>query len=139
EMNTDETSATLNPTGDVFLAPDASLPNPTNCTVTYSITALTNHLFQAKLAIANTGATAVDRWTTNFELSQGQRVCASAGTVINQTGSNAMNVTAQSPLLFNDDIAPNQTVHASFTATWDGLVNHKPPNFSLNGQRCSVT
>jgi hypothetical protein len=139
EMNTDETAATLNPTGDVFLAPDASLPNPTNCTVTYSITPLSTHLFQANLAIANTSTTAVDGWTTNFELSQGQRVVASAGTVINQTGSNGMNVTARSPLLFNDDIAPNQTVHASFTATWDGLVNHKPPNFSLNGQRCSVT
>jgi hypothetical protein len=138
EMNSDETSANLNPTGNVFLAPEASLPNPANCSVSYSITQLTGHSFEANLAITNTSSTAVDGWTTKFELSQGQRIFASAGILTRQSGSNGMNVTGVSTL-GNGDIAPNQTIHAAFTATFDGLVNAKPPNFSLNGNRCAVT
>jgi hypothetical protein len=137
EMNTDITASSLNPTGNVFLTPETKFA-ATACQVTYTIEPLTNHLFEANLAIKNTSSTAVDGWTTKFELSQGQRVVDSDGIFIRQSGSNGMNIAATSSLI-TGDIAPNQTVHASFTATFDGLVNQKPPNFSLNGNRCAVT
>jgi hypothetical protein len=137
EMNTDVTAANLNATGNVFLTRDSKFP-ATACQVTYTIEPVSNNLFEANLAITNTSSTAVDGWTTNFELSQGQRVVDSDGIFIRQSGSNGMNITGTSSL-FTGDIAPNQTVHASFTATFDGLVNQKPPNFSLNGHRCGVT
>jgi hypothetical protein len=137
EMNTDLTAADFNPTGDVFLNRDSRLP-ATTCHVTYTISRTTNHTFRANLAITNTSTTAVDRWTTRFELSQGQRLISDQGIDIRQSGSFGMNWTGRSEP-FNDDIAPNQTVHASVTASWDGQVNQKPPNVSLNGNRCAVS
>jgi hypothetical protein len=137
QMNTDITTAEINPTGDVFLTRDSKFP-ATTCQVTYTITRTTSHTFKADLVITNTSTKAVDGWTTRFELSQGQRLLHADGIDIRQTGSNAMNWAGRSEPA-NDDIKPNQTVHTSFTATFDGLVNQKPPNFSLNGNRCAVT
>jgi hypothetical protein len=137
EMNSNVPAAALNPTGDVFLTPDSKFGN-TACSVTYTITPLLGHLFEANLAITNTSSTAVRGWTTNFELSQGQRVVDADGIDIRQSGSNAMNVTGTNEF-FDGVIAPNQTINTHFTATFDGLVNHAPPNVSLNGNRCSVS
>jgi hypothetical protein len=137
EMNTNLTAADFNPTGDVFLNRDSKLP-ATSCQVAYTVTQTTNHTFKASLAITNTSTKAVDRWTTRFELAQGQRLLHANSIDIRQSGSNGMNWTGRSEP-FNDDIKPNQTVHASFTATFDGLVNQHPPNISLNGNRCGVT
>jgi len=138
EMNSDETAADLNPSGNVFLAPDASLPNPTaNCDVTYTITPTSSTQFKANLTIKNTTSTAVNGWTLKFELSQGQKVQNTLGLETTQSGSNGMNWTGKNGFA-NGHINANGSVTATFTATWDGLVNQKPPNFTLNGNRCTV-
>jgi hypothetical protein len=138
EMNSDETAANLNSSGDVFLAPDASLPNPTaNCDVTYSITNTSSTQFKANLTIKNTTNTAINGWTLKFELAQGQKVQNTLGLETTQSGSNGMNWTGKNGFA-NGHINANGSVTATFTASWDGLVNQKPPNFTLNGNRCTV-
>jgi hypothetical protein len=54
-----------------------------------------------------------------------------------QSGSNGMNWTGKNGFA-NGHINANGSVTATFTASWDGLVNQKPPNFTLNGNRCTV-
>src|SRR5262249_13437279 len=53
EMNTDQTASNLNVTGDVFLAPESTLP-AANCSVIYTISNVTSNTFQGTLSIKNT-------------------------------------------------------------------------------------
>jgi hypothetical protein len=38
----------------------------------------------------------------------------------------------------NGHINANGSVAATFTASFDGLVNARPSNFTLNGHRCAA-
>ncbi len=135
-MNTDEGASSLNPTGNVFLAPETDLPTGTTCAVTYSITPLSGTTFRGNLSIKNTSGSTISGWTAKFELAQGQSLQSDTGISIKQSGSNGLNWTGTNAA--NDrNIGNNQTVNVSFTASYDGFVNQKPPNFSLNSKRCT--
>ncbi len=137
-MNTDVTAALLNPTGNVFLTPDANFGAAT-CQVTYTISNVGNGSFRGNLAIKNTSSQTIVGWQARFELSQGQNLAQPVtGAVFSQSGPNNMNKTASS-LFGNSVIVPGQTIGGiSFAASWDNFVNQKPPNVSLNGKRCTV-
>ncbi len=138
ELNTDLTAADLNPSGNVFLTPDAAFPAAA-CQITYSVSDVTGTTFRGNLSIKNTGNQTIFGWTAAFELAQGQVLQQPvAGAVFTQSGSNALNKTASS-LFGNRVIPPGATVNGvSFTASWDGFVNQKPGNFTLNARRCTV-
>jgi hypothetical protein len=136
-MNSDETSANLNPTGNVFMAPDASLPNAAPCSVDMDPTTnAAGNAFTASVVIANTSSSNVNGWRLNFEQSQGQKLQSDSGINLSQSGPNGMNWTGTNAL--GDAAIPaGKSITVSFTASRD-IVNEKPVNFSLNGHRCAV-
>jgi hypothetical protein len=136
EMNTDVTAADLNPTGNVFFNRDANLP-ATQCEIDYSIASQSSSSFRANLTIKNTTSTAVNGWTLKFELNQGQKVQSTLGLETRQSGSNGMNWTGGNGFA-NGHINANGSVTATFTASFDGFVNERPSNFTLNGNRCAA-
>jgi hypothetical protein len=136
EMNTDVTAAQLNATGDVFYAADDDFP-ATQCEIDYSIVSQSSSSFKANLTIKNTTNTAVNGWTLKFELSQGQKVQNTLGLETTQSGSNGFNWTGKNGFA-NGHINANGSVTATFTASFDGLVNERPSNFTLNGHRCAA-
>jgi hypothetical protein len=136
EMNSDEPASALNPTGNVFMAPDASLPT-TPCSVDYDPnTNAAGNAFTASVVIKNTSSSTVAGWRLNFELSQGQKLQAESGIVLSQSGSNGMNWSGTDNF-FDRVIPAGQSLTVSFTASRD-IINEKPVNFSLNGHRCAV-
>jgi hypothetical protein len=142
EMNTDETAADLNVTGNVFMAPDKSL-NPTNCSVIYTISNVTSNTFQGTLSIKNTGTQPIKNYQAVFELYQGQALKSNVGgATFAQSGPSNSVVTA-TPVGGLALINPGATADLAFTASWDGLVNAKPPNVNLTGTsaagRCAIT
>ena len=143
EMNSDETAANLNPTGNVFLAPDASLPNPANCSVIYTISNVTSTTFQGTLSIKNTGTQPIKNYQAVFELYQGQAIKSNvAGATFAESGP-SNSVKTATPVGGLALINPGATADLAFTASWDGLVNAKPPNINLTGTsaagRCAIT
>jgi hypothetical protein len=136
EMNSDETAANLNVTGNVFMAPDASLP-ATGCSVDYDPnTNAAGNAFTASVVIKNTSSQTVAGWRLNFELSQGQKLQSESGILLSQSGSNGMNWTGTDNF-FDRVIPAGQSLTVSFTASRD-IINQKPVNFTLNGHRCAV-
>jgi hypothetical protein len=137
EMNSDETAADLTPSGNVFISPDSAEPSGTKCDVSYSITNTSSTQFKATMVIKNTSSATVNGWNLRFELAQGQRGIASTGAAITVSGSNGLNWSANS-VAATATIKPGASQTVTFTATDDGFVNQKPPNFSLNGNRCTA-
>jgi hypothetical protein len=146
EANTDVTAADLNPDGNVFLTPDEDLP-AAGCTVTYQVSATGPQSFRADVAIANTSTRAIDGWALRFELDNGQAVRSDTGAEVRQSRrANGPDVVATAPgsttrgftgQRDSGRIAAGSVVRFSFTASWDGTANAKPPNFSVNGRRCA--
>jgi hypothetical protein len=137
EGNTDIAPDGLNPTGNVFLTPDAVLP-PTTCTVSYAVTATGPHAFRADVAVTNTGTDAVSGWALRFDLANGQTILGSNRSLAAQRGPGGRYVTILAGF-FTWRIPPGRTVSGiSFTGTFDGTANAAPPNVTLNRHRCSV-
>ena len=122
---------------NVFLVPDASLP-ATTCTVSYTVSPADRGTFRTALRITNTGSTTIRRWTLRWEFANGQRIRTDTNINVIQRGTNGREVTA-TDVLSNAVIPPGRSVDASFTASRDNVANAKPPNISLNGNRCAVT
>jgi len=143
QMNSDETAANLNPIGNVFLAPDASLPNPATCSVIYTISNVTSTTFQGTLSIKNTGTQAIKGYQAVFDLYQGQTIkSAVAGATFAESGP-LNSVKTATPVGGLALINPGATADLAFTASWDGLVNARPPTVTLTGTsaaaRCAIT
>jgi hypothetical protein len=136
-LNTDIPASRLNPTGNVFFLPDAALP-ATTCQVTYSISNVTTTTFKGTLQIKNTSSSTISNWQVAFGLYQGQVLQNPVtGATFAQSGPNSQVKTANG-VAGNNNIAPGATVTATFTSTWDGFVNQKPPNINMPGRRCAV-
>jgi hypothetical protein len=137
EANTDIAPGALNPTGNVFLTPDAVLP-PTTCAVSYTAAATGPHTFRADVAVTNTGTDAVSGWVLRFDLANGQTIQGSARSLVAQRGPFGRYVTMMAGLL-TWRIPPGATVaRLSFSGTFDGTANAAPPNVTLNQHRCAV-
>jgi hypothetical protein len=137
ELNTDVTADRLNPTGNVFFLPDAALP-ATACSVRYDIVNLSATTFKGVLHIKNTSNQTIVGWQTQFALAQGQTLISDLGINITQSGSNGLVWTGRDVGGFGAVIAPGETETVEFTASYDGLVNQRPGNISLNNRRCAV-
>jgi len=85
--------------------------------------------------VTNTGTAPVADPKLRWQFANGQRVRDDNGLRIVQSGSNGRAGTATT----NRAIAPGATLEASFTASWDGTANARPPSITLNGARCAVT
>ncbi len=138
-MNTDQTAADINSTGNVFFLADSALPT-TTCQVTYTISNVTSTTFKGTLAIKNTSNATISNWTAAFGLYQGQAIQSNSvtGASIAASGSNGAVKTA-TPNGANRSIAPGGTATITFTSSWDGFVNQKPPNINMPARRCGVT
>jgi hypothetical protein len=137
ELNTDVTAAQLNPTGNVFFLPDAALPGGTTCSIDYDSFQQTSTTFNATIGIKNTSNSTISGWTLQFALAQGQALQSDTGINIKQSGSNGI-VWTGTDVISNKVISPGQTLKVSFSASFDGLLNQRPGNFSLNGKRCTL-
>jgi len=122
---------------NVFLVKDVDLP-ATTCAVSYTVRPADRGTFRTDLRITNTGTSTINRWTLRWEFANGQRIRTDTNINVLQRGPNGRDVTA-TDVLFNATIAPGRSVDASFTASRDNVANAKPPNISLNGNRCAVT
>ena len=130
--NTDVPIEELN--DNVFLTADDDLP-ATTCAVTYRTNDTRGDNFRASVKVTNTGTAPVADPKLRWQFANGQRVRDDNGLRIVQSGSNGREVTGTS----NRAIAPGATLEASFTASWDGTANARPPSITLNGARCAVT
>src|SRR5262249_37810793 len=127
--------ADLNPTGEVFLTPEAKLP-PTTCSVAYSISALTPTLFRANLVITDTAGAGADGWALRFELANGQVIQYADGAIARQSrAANGRDVTLRG--IRPQRRMASSPVQVSFIATDDGTANAVPPMFHLNQRRCA--
>jgi Animal haem peroxidase/Cellulose binding domain len=131
--NTDVPLTELN--DNVFLTADANLP-ATACAVTYTISdAGRDNNFRTKLKVTNTGTRPVNDVTLKWQFANGQRVRDDNGLRVVQSGPDGREVTATA----RGSIAPGATLEASFTGSWDGTANARPPSITLNGARCAVS
>jgi hypothetical protein len=131
--NSDIPSSELEP--NVFLVSDADLP-PATCNVKYSVVTSWPGNFQVNTTITNTGTTTINGWTMRFEFANGQRVTQLWNGRVSQSGSN---VSVRNEF-WNGTLRPGQTLDGvGFNATFDNTTNAKPPNFSINNRRCTVT
>lgn len=119
---------------NVFLTADDDLP-ATACAVTYTIRDSRRDNFRAALKVTNTGTAPVTDVTLKWQFANGQRVRDDDGLRVVQSGPNGREVTATA----RGAIAPGATLEGSFTASWDGTANARPPSITLNGARCAVT
>ncbi len=135
--NTDIAKADLNPGASVFLTADDDLP-ATTCTISYAVTPLGTNAFRADLTIKNSGTRPMDGWIVRFELANGQVIRGDRGAQVRQDRSaNGRDVTVTSERSNWRIGAGASATGISFTASFDGTANAKPPNFSLNGRRCA--
>ena len=91
---------------------------------------------RSNMAITNTGTTPINGWTMRYEFANGQRVTQLWNGRVSQSGAR-VSVANES---WNGTLNPGQTLDGvGFNATFDNTTNAKPPNFSINNRRCTVT
>jgi hypothetical protein len=130
--NTDVPLTELN--DNVFLTADDDLP-ATTCSVTYTVTDTGRGNFRTALKVTNAGTKPVQDATLKWQFANGQRIRDDNGIRVVQNGPNGREVTATA----RGAIAPGATLEGSFTASWDGTANARPPSITLNGARCAVS
>ncbi|MDG9675233.1 cellulose binding domain-containing protein [Micromonospora sp. DH14] len=114
-------------------------PPPTNpppgggasCAVKYTANSWNNG-FTADVQITNTGSSAINGWTMNYNLPSGQSVTNAWNATVSQSGSA---VTARN-VSHNGSIAPGGTASFGYQGTLNGSYS-SPSSFSLNGATCS--
>jgi len=93
--------------------------------------------------IKNTGTTPITNYKAVFELYQGQAIQAAgqAGATFAESGP-LNTVKTATPVGGLALINPGATADLSFVASWDNLVNQRPPTVTLTGsttRRCGIT
>ena len=103
---------------------------------TGSLSRMGDRTFVARLSVRNTGTRTINGWNLQFQLANGQVVRTDLGVDVQQRSALGRDVSVTSRFS-NGRIPPGATVSGiGFTASYDGLTNAKPPNFTLNGKRC---
>jgi hypothetical protein len=121
---------------NVFLTDDANFAAAT-CKVAYDFAPIASGVFAASVDITNTSNQTIAGWALRWQWAQGQTLRTDQGINILQSGPGGRNVTA-TDVGVNAVIPPGVTVHTTFTANWDNLVNARPFNITLNNRRCTV-
>ncbi|MEU8009165.1 GH12 family glycosyl hydrolase domain-containing protein [Micromonospora parva] len=114
--------------------PPPTTPPPTggaSCAVKYTANSWNNG-FTADVQITNTGSSAINGWTMNYNLPSGQTVTNAWNATVSQSGSA---VTARN-VGHNGSIAPGGTASFGYQGTLNGSYS-SPSSFSLNGATCS--
>lgn len=126
--------ATPTPTATLTATPTGT-PAGASCSVHYVISNQWNTGFTATVNITNTGSTAINGWTLNFNFPNGQTIMPSPWNG-NFTQSGSM-VTITN-LSYNGSIPAGGTLSSppGFNASWNG-INSPPAAFTLNGATCS--
>ncbi|KAB1911721.1 cellulose binding domain-containing protein [Micromonospora sp. AMSO31t] len=121
------------PTTPPATTPPPSTPPPGNaaCSVRYA-TNVWNNGFTADVTITNTGSSAVNGWTLNYNLPSGQTITGSWNATVTQSGSA---VTARN-LSYNGTLAPGASTSFGYQATLSGGFS-TPTSFTLNGSTCT--
>ncbi|MTE18786.1 cellulase family glycosylhydrolase [Streptomyces sp. TRM43335] len=110
------------------------------CTVAYRIVGQWQGGFQGEVTVRNTGTSAIDGWTLEWEFADGQTVTNMWGGTPTQSGSA---VTVR-PASYTATIPAGGSVSIGFTGTWNGEngengENTAPDAFTLNGGPCSTS
>ena len=122
---------------NVFLDPDANFGAAT-CDIDYNLRRIDGtNTFSGTIDITNTSNQFIAGWAVRWQWAQGQAIRADAGINITQSGPGGRNVTG-TDVVVNRILAPGETEHTSFTANFDGVVNARPFNFTLNNRRCTT-
>ncbi|MFI7661058.1 cellulose binding domain-containing protein [Micromonospora parva] len=126
-------SANVNGGGNPTNPPPTTPPpgGGASCAVKYTANSWNNG-FTADVQITNTGSSAINGWTMNYNLPSGQTVTNAWNATVNQSGSA---VTARN-VGHNGSIAPGGTASFGYQGTLNGSYS-SPSSFSLNGATCS--
>ncbi|MEU5959690.1 cellulose binding domain-containing protein [Micromonospora parva] len=114
--------------------PPPTTPPPSggaSCAVKYTANSWGNG-FTADVQVTNTGSSAINGWTMNYNLPSGQTVTNAWNATVSQSGSA---VTARN-VSHNGSIAPGGTASFGYQGTLNGSYS-SPSSFSLNGATCS--
>ncbi|MDG4837008.1 cellulose binding domain-containing protein [Micromonospora sp. WMMD967] len=114
--------------------PPPTTPPPSggaSCAVKYTANSWNNG-FTADVLVTNTGSSAINGWTLNYNLPSGQTVTNAWNATVSQSGSA---VTARN-VGHNGSIAPGGTASFGYQGTLNGAYS-SPSSFSLNGATCS--
>ena len=103
------------------------------CTVTYSTPSQWAGGFVAAVAIANSGAAAVNGWTLAFTFPGDQKITNAWSGTVTQTGA-TVSITNAS---YNAAIAAGSSVSLGFQGTWTSS-DAAPTAFTVNGTPCSL-
>ncbi|WP_433537255.1 GH12 family glycosyl hydrolase domain-containing protein [Micromonospora sp. CA-249363] len=126
-------SANVNGGGNPTNPPPTTPPpgGSSACAVKYTANSWNNG-FTADVQITNTGSSAINGWTLNYNLPGGQTVTNAWNATVSQSGSA---VTARN-VSHNGSIAPGGTASFGYQGTLSGSYS-SPTSFSLNGTACS--
>ncbi|MBQ1011146.1 cellulose binding domain-containing protein [Micromonospora sp. M51] len=126
-------SANVNGGGNPTNPPPTTPPpgGGASCAVKYTANSWNNG-FTADVQITNTGSSAINGWTMNYNLPSGQTVTNAWNATVSQSGSA---VTARN-VSHNGSIAPGGTASFGYQGTVNGSYS-SPSSFSLNGATCS--
>jgi cellulase/cellobiase CelA1 len=126
-------SANVNGGGNPTNPPPTTPPpgGTSGCAVKYTANSWNNG-FTADVQITNTGSSAINGWTLNYNLPGGQTVTNAWNATVSQSGSA---VTARN-VSHNGSIAPGGTASFGYQGTLNGSYS-SPSSFSLNGTTCS--
>lgn len=126
-------SASVNGGGNPTTPPPTTPPpgGGAACAVKYTANSWNNG-FTADVQITNTGSSAINGWTLNYSLPNGQTVTNAWNATVSQSGST---VTARN-VGHNGSIAPGGTASFGYQGTLSGSYS-SPTGFSLNGATCS--
>jgi hypothetical protein len=123
---------------NAFVAPDTNFAAAT-CEIDYNFARVDgSNVFTGTIDIKNTSNQTINGWTLRFQWGHGQTLRTDQGINITQSGTNGKNVTATDVGGGGAILAPGEVEHTSFSANFDGVVNSRPPNFTLNNRRCTT-
>lgn len=114
-------------------------PTPTQglaCSVHYAVTNQWAGGFGATITITNTGTTAINSWSLQFNFANGQTITQLWNGSFTQSGS----LVTVTNLSYNGTLAPGATLTSApgFNGAWTGS-NTSPTSFTLNGVHCSTS
>jgi hypothetical protein len=126
---TPTTTPTTRPTTPATTSPTNPPAGNSACRVTYTPNTWNNG-FTTNVTVANTGSSAINGWTVNFNLPAGQAVTSSWNANLTTSGSA---VTARN---VSYNLAPGASTSFGFQGSLNGTYS-SPTAFTLNGTACA--
>jgi hypothetical protein len=109
------------------------------CDIDYNFAKISGqNAFSGTINIKNTSNQTINGWTLRFQWAHGQQIQTDTGINNTQSGPNGRNVAATDVGGAGGILSPGEVTQTSFTASFDGVVNSRPPNFTLNNRPCTT-